>query len=222
MARVKIGNVYPTDNYLLERCAPAGFGLGTISTQLTKDDDLNNIRTNGWYHWVRDSIPANVPTMEHTGYMTAMRVWTNRGNVFCQELMDMTDSVARGAKLRRHAYFDTFYDWEWIDPPNFSSKEYRTTEKWNGEPVYTSLISLGNPASSPANKTTTIQATKVIRSCGQMDGNNLPFIYGTFDNAKSAWASAMVNDAGYIDVNLYFGSDMNGKNAELQVWYTKT
>jgi hypothetical protein len=222
MARIKIGNVYPTDDYLLKRCAPAGFGLGTFSTLLTKEDDLNDIRVNGWYHWERDSVPANVPTLEHTSYMTSMRVWTNVGNVFCQELMDMTDSVSGGAKLRRFAYVNKFYEWEWINPPCFSGKEYRTTEKFNGEPVYTSLISFGIPTSSPANKGTGIMATKVIRSCGHMGGNSLPYINGTLDNATSAWANAKVNNDSYIDVDLHFGSGMNGKSAEVQVWYTKT
>lgn len=46
MARVKIGNVHPSDEYLLERCAPAGYGLGKQAVQIT---DLDTARKCGLY-----------------------------------------------------------------------------------------------------------------------------------------------------------------------------
>lgn len=51
MARVKIGNVYPTDEYLLARCAPAGYGLGEDTKQYIRKADLDNTFVTGIY-WV--------------------------------------------------------------------------------------------------------------------------------------------------------------------------
>ena len=34
-------------------------------------------------------------------------------------------------------------EWEWSNPPLLQGYEYRTTERWNGRPVYTKLIDVG-------------------------------------------------------------------------------
>lgn len=52
MARVHIGNVFPSDDYLLARCAPAGYGLGEdIIKKYIDKADLDNTFVNGLY-WV--------------------------------------------------------------------------------------------------------------------------------------------------------------------------
>lgn len=118
-----------------------GFGLGPTSAELTSDDDLNNIKTNGWYCWEK-SIPKNVPNIPYTTYMNTMRVWTHSGAVCCQELMDMSDSTCSGCKIQRIIYADLIGEWEWVNPPMMVGVEYRTTERWNGKPVYAKLDSV--------------------------------------------------------------------------------
>lgn len=46
----------------LSNKAPAGYGLGEQSKELTSDDDLNTIWQNGWYRWGSRS-PQNAPKM---------------------------------------------------------------------------------------------------------------------------------------------------------------
>lgn len=220
MSKVKIGNVFPPLAWLMERCAPAGFGLGGKSALLTAKDNLNNIKANGWYYWHSDSVPANVPTMNHTSYMICMRVWTTDGGVCCQELMDMTDSVARGTKIQRTAYVDTFYDWEWVNPPMFSGIEYRTTERWNGKPVYTALVDCGACVSPSKETTTELTCRQIIRHCGTVSGHSMPAINATMDNAWSAWAM-VTNSDGRVKITVYCGTGMATERAYVQVWYTK-
>ena len=163
MGRVKVGNVYPSDEYLLQRCAPAGFGLG-YATLLTANDNLNSIKKNGWYHWKSEAAPANAPTMSYTTYMNVMRVWTNDGGVCCQELMDMSDSTIRGTKIQRIIYGPNVFPWEWVNPPMISGIEYCTTERYMSKPVYAKLVNVGAyPESGLRNVDTGIVATGIVR-----------------------------------------------------------
>lgn len=58
MARVKIGNVFPPDEYLLKHCAPSGYGLGEDTKQYTTISEIDSIYTSGLY-WV-SCVGANV------------------------------------------------------------------------------------------------------------------------------------------------------------------
>ena len=122
--------------------SPAGYGLG-LAKLLTSADDINTIKANGWYYWNSNSKPKNIPTIPSTNYMSCMRVWTNDGGICLQEIADMSDSSNKGLKIQRTIYGSTVYDWEWVNPSMILGIEYRTTERYNGLPVYTKLIQYG-------------------------------------------------------------------------------
>jgi hypothetical protein len=79
---------------------------------------------------------------------------------------------------------------EWINPPYVESTEYRTTERYMGQPVYTMLISesswkSGNniEVSFPNNK---VYVTEISARVGSWA---LPFIDSTFTANGSAWVN---------------------------------
>ena len=37
----------------------------------------------------------------------------------------------------------TWYPWEWVNPPMAAGIEYRTTERYQGKPVYVKLVNFG-------------------------------------------------------------------------------
>ena len=199
----------------IEMFTPAGYGLGAKSKLLTSANDLNQIKANGWYYWHRTSAPANIPTMEHTGYMTSMRVWTSDGGVVLQELMDMTDTVSKGAKIQRFAYNGAFYDWEWSNPPLFPDKEYRTTELWNGKSLYTMLVSLGTLAEGTKQIAKPFTGTPIryAANAGNMVSPYRP------NGSDSNRFEVFVDGA---NITVTAGSGVVGKMAYVQVWYTKT
>ena len=41
----------------------------------------------------------------------------------------------------------TWYPWEWVNTPMSLGVEYRTTERYQGKPVYVKLVDCGNVAS---------------------------------------------------------------------------
>ncbi len=53
-----------------------------------------------------------------------------------------------GFSVRRTLSGGSWQPWEWVNPPLVAGVEYRTTELFNGKPVYVKLVSLGKPTIS--------------------------------------------------------------------------
>ena len=136
--RAKAGGIIDT---LLARKAPAGYGLGTTAKLLTADDNLYNIRANGFYGWA-SSLPTNAPAM----YMS-MRVENDSytGHVV-QTLTGWNDSS--NPQMRRIRTDPGWQQWEYINPPMKLGVEYRTTERHQGKPVYVKLVNFGPGANN--------------------------------------------------------------------------
>lgn len=121
--------------------APGGFGLGTRSKWLTDADDLNNIYQGGFYFWYGDKKPANSPKDIYYGGMIVM---SRSPTEFVQQVFTITDtSILQNCMLVRTAYNNTWYPWEWVNPPMLLGTEYRTTERYLGKPVYVKAVNFG-------------------------------------------------------------------------------
>ena len=134
---------------LLSGKAPAGYGLGGIAKILTSSDDLNNIKTTGWYCYHRSKQPANVPTPEV--YSAVMEViFGNFSGQTVQRVYSTGDNKDWNLVAQRVSYGSGGWQpWEWLNPPMILGVEYRTTERYQEYPVYYQRISYGNtlPAS---------------------------------------------------------------------------
>ena len=139
MARVKIGNVFPSDEYLLSRCAPAGYGLGEVRGR--ECTDCNDAIHNGIYYITGDSAINHPGNNMQFGSMAVYR----RGDYIMQ--------------IIHFGYYDTkrfskdggssWGEWEWDNPPTNIGEEYRTTERYMSKPVYAKLIDCkGMPGTS--------------------------------------------------------------------------
>ena len=134
MARVKIGNVYPTDDYLLSRCAPAGYGLGGYCKVI---DHWNNATTCGWYSTANGSPTAATDSTVWAGYVTV--------DPFTGQITQTINAQGKDAAYEavRHYFDSTWTPWEWKNPPMEIGVEYRTTERWQGKPVYYKVVDFG-------------------------------------------------------------------------------
>ena len=211
MARILIGNVWDIPG-LSKHFAPAGYGLGGDAPIIT---DLDAQRYCGWYDFGEGSVGS---PFQYGGALLVL----SKGTTFVQLAFNIVsaDWGGAGGIARRIGGAETWHEWEFINPPMMSGAEYKTVERWNGKPVYTTLVALGYPTGSPTTTVTKVAASFIVRSNGHMGGDALPIIDGDLNGANSAWANATVKD-GYINISLYFGSGMSGKGAGLQVWYTK-
>lgn len=116
--------------------APAGYGLGGEAKQISSWDDA--IQT-GFY--MSPTGPLNGPwfygfVIRKTDKILIQKVWTND---------EQTSQFGCGFySAERRKLGSTWGEWEWVNPPMKLGVEYRTTERWNGKPVYVALVDLGN------------------------------------------------------------------------------
>lgn len=132
---------------LLNGKAPAGYGLGGGATK-TVETDFNNYIGNGVYQCPAsfDSI-QNAPPNGHYG----MLIVSHGSNAIVQDVYgpSWVSSAIRWFHVRRvstssDGNADSWSEWEWPEPLMEIGVEYRTTERYQGKPVYAKLVNCGN------------------------------------------------------------------------------
>lgn len=127
---------------LLAGKAPAGYGLGeTQGKRLSATDDLNSIKTPGWYWW--PNMPSNAPI----GNACMLVYSAYGGECYVQEIHTYLPSGYTwnegGTIITRQIYATYIGEWEWVNPPMKLGVEYRTTERYMGKPVYVMVVDCG-------------------------------------------------------------------------------
>lgn len=202
-----------------ERFAPSGYGYGGAPIYLGKqysEPELDAALTNV-YSQLAD-CETKLIYWEGAGswrwFAQMARSSANYGTVLahCAE--------NGGSIILKTLSSGTWQPLEWENPPMVPGVEYRTTERWNGHPVYTAAVNMGTSASGLFGVDTDFTCTNVIRWAGMNGGNALPFINQTLDNQYSVWATAY-NNSGHVKVMLMCNSGASGASAIVQVWYVK-
>lgn len=205
MAKVKIGNVYPTDEYLLERCAPAGYGLGGYCKSINHWDEATAC---GWYSTANGSPTAATESTVWAGVVTADPI---TGQI--TQTVKSQGVYSQGEAVRH--YFDNEWTpWEWVNPPLLQGVEYRTTERYMGQPVYAKLVDCGNMLNAePKTIAHGCGAVIVVRCHGATNqGTTIPYRWNDY----------------YLDVsadrtNIYIctNADFSGQSCMVKLYYTK-
>jgi len=106
---------------------------------------------------------------------------------------------------------------EWWNPPMKLGAEYRTTQRWNGNPLYTKLIDCGNMPAVGQTKTVPHETkmTCAIRCAGIMDPFTIPM-----DNPVGKVDVSMDDTNIYLKVGAN-SNDMSSYKAVVQIWYVK-
>lgn len=114
--------------------APAGFGLGGTAKLVTDPDVAVKC---GFY--AVDGSAVNVPF----GYGTL--IVTNFSNDY-YPFQILSAAHDNSQCIRGGGYVEgaiKWKPWEWVNPPMQLGVEYRTTERYQGKPVYTKLVDCG-------------------------------------------------------------------------------
>ena len=126
--------------------APAGFGLGENGGKSFDDFNSKQLKT-GFYQAVTTVAAgaANGPLDSVARFQYGTMLAEGRSGWLIHQKATYKEYVARrytpdGCK--------TWSEWEYENPPMLVGKEYRTTERWNGQPVYTKLIDCGGVVDS--------------------------------------------------------------------------
>lgn len=215
MSKVKIGNVFPPLAWLLQRCAPAGYGLGDRSGKSVLFSKIDNAKEFGlWSIWGDEGAKT---VGNYNFHYAKLLVIPLDDNAVTQMLFPVGTN---GVVLIRKCESGVWEEWEWIDPPMTPGVEYRTTETWYGSPVYTVLVETGGLSEAKYIVDTNIPARRVIRHNGYIEDISLPFIDGTLDSANSAWVNATIYNE-KINLIFHVGTALRGKGAVVQLWYLK-
>ena len=127
--------------------ASAGYGYGeaamviTVSSQADLETQLNTIIDGMKNNTSKQVVINDSSFLVTTGLFTTI-------HRISPALVVLTTNCASygGTELKKVKKDGTWNDWEWVNPPMYSSVEYRTTERYNGVPVYTKLVTFSHDA----------------------------------------------------------------------------
>lgn len=197
----------------LSNKAPAGFGLGGQSKELTSGDDLNTIWENGWYRW-GSSSPQNAPKMT-SDVGGARYIFARVANYDSQNVLQEYWSLNQGAQNKAHRICrnGVWGPLEWINPPMQLGVEYRTIERYQQVPIYTKAVNFGT-APNATSKTVEHGITgfnQCVDVSGILGGANLighKNIVGILVNASQ--------------ITIEADADLSRSNVYVILKYTKT
>lgn len=197
--------------------APAGYGLGLKGGELPVLDDCHNAMSTGWYH-VKEGQTANLPSSAVSGVLRADIYGWVYG-----VLTLYTPSYGGMTILQKKRTGDGWEDWEFVNPPMQLGVEYRTTERWNGKPVYTQLFNAGLMADGKQVDIPNLTASYMIirRSETFNNGLPLPWFYSYENkNIKVEYNKSSSANKYYAIFDSH--SDIGANyTVYIQLWYTK-
>lgn len=192
----------------MEKLAPSGFGLGVDGVPVP-ENDLNSAVKNGWYSITTGC--RNSPVSYGICLVLA------RENQNITQIVKSADDNS-GSILIRHKQSNIWEsEWSWLNPPMKLGVEYKTTEKWQGNPVYTKMVYFGAVPKNSASKVAhgISGSFRVLRCFGSTDiGDNIPFTL----KGESYNLSAGPGNIWIETINRTYAGALN---ATVQLWYAK-
>lgn len=124
--------------YVDDGFAPAGYGLGG-NAKYIYPTGIDKSTTGGWYFI--DGVSKGVTsTFAGVSFRNALMRVDPLADGYCTQTIY---PVSSNAIIRRQQNAGVFADWECENPPMILGVEYRTTERYNGKPVYQKLVDVG-------------------------------------------------------------------------------
>ncbi len=214
-------------------------GLG-YKRLLNASDDFNSVTDNGVYVYSTSSVPKNAPFAN-----AAVVLVFGAGSTSTQKIQLAFRYGVAGCCKFRPLYSNQWLEWaesgfaiedentpgsfyrisdnavEWVNPPLLDSVEYRTAERFRGEPVYVKMLDIG---SLPSNGTKTVASGCTINELVSVDATTvnasgtksvIPF----FTTSGTLYARFHITNAGTIAVTSF--SDLSSYKAKFILKYTK-
>ena len=195
--------------------APAGYGYGDELTFYSIDGLEGNISL--------DVLETYIQDEKNWGKVLRFSMYYDGGRQGYVDLAVQSSSNAFvsyylfgygvGVVLaKRQKFFNEWFPLEWVNPPMVAGVEYRTTERYNGKPVYTKCLELGALTSSTLTHFsldvyTADNPTFVDFKLYITDGT---FTYDLLSNAFGGTSAYLWNNGNKYYINLVPHGDMTG------------
>lgn len=187
--------------------APAGYGLGTSGAQC---DDCNNAIVDGFYSLSGGSL-KNGPPADTYFWFGSMFVVSRHGQMI-EQMAFYENRIAVRANLD-----GVWTEWEYLNPRMILGIEYRTTERWNGSPVYAKAVSCGKgPSGGAVNLPTGLSGneTFVEANCKAVSDAG----WGMFLNQYLSFGE---KGSGAATISISGAGDLSTRNIYLTMKYIK-
>lgn len=214
------GNFQKIDNEL------GGKGLGVSSVNTSFIDTvakLDALRVNRWFIFTGYSNGDPIHASGLTIHYAYGRIDSYNENNAKMTLWPYNPADPYNkCELTRYCIENVWQPWEWVNPPMIPGVEYRTTERWNGKPVYTKAVNCGamgqNTVDDVYHDAVNIEVVWVSGGYWTDGGTrfSLPYIGGADDNQifVSAYGSAIHR--------VHKGSVYNILDMTVMIKYTKS
>ena len=219
-------------NTALQNKAPAGYGYGE------KIHCYNFTANFSEFTSKLDAIIANMTndetkqiliydaSLSYTQTMCTARLLCNEGG---NEAILTTDFDIRGQSMVYRKKNGIWQPPEYINPPMELNKEYRTTERYLGKPVYVKLLDCGLLVKGTLTYPHGISDIDVCvrysgvasTSTGVFSGKGALPSFTTPSALNSEW-NIFVQNFGTTNIDIYNGGGLTGCPVYVTVWYTKT
>ena len=208
----------------LSKKAPGGYGLGQTAPEVA--ENIDTIERTGLYlslpgHPTQGTFPSSYvqgnSMILHLSYS-----WSEYAYQYYYLLESTSGSSYRGCVLCRT--FDgstTPGPWEWVNPPMLPGVEFRTTERYNGKPVYMKLVDCGaGPNNTRKTVSANTQNVETPISCtGTFGSGTIPYEWFAGD---SSGAQAITCTFSGQEINIAATSDYSRWTVFVILKYTKT
>ena len=203
--------------------APSGYGLGDSSKQIT---DWNEAKLNGWYRDPGNAANSPFPGMFVIGFVTNYQKDCVQ-NVYTRYSYGTNVKISH--KVRMYdADNSSWGEWEWVNPELKAGVEYRTTERWNGKPVYKQAFEFTMPNNTfvrayPPTDILWAESTIVEFSGVIVSGSNMYTFPATdLSGSTAPFSSIMAYAAsGKVCFKCQASGDMSAFTAKIIVSYVK-
>lgn len=195
----------------LSNKAPAGYGLGAAAAPVT---DLNQAVLSGWYSCAGSS---NGPSSNFYGWLLVSSR-TGAGGMIRQ---DAWNALGQPDHFVRYAVDGVWTPWEYVNPPMQLGVEYRTTERYNGKPVYMKLVDCGaGPNNTRKTVSANTQNVETSISCtGNLGNGTIPYEWFAGDASGAQAITCTFNGQA---INIAATADYSSLTVFVILKYTKT
>lgn len=199
--------------------APSGYGYGETIQRIGHDNitdaefvELLEAKLSTMdYHSAAQVTWVDHPLISGTTFVGTL--WKSGGG----EYAVLTGSSYSSLSLIRVKQNNVWQPFEWVNPPMVLGQEYRTTEKYSGNPVYTKLVDCGalpNATRKTVNHGATVEyMLRCAANCTAGYKDSLPYWYDDNDYC-TVYAST-------AQIIFKTPKDLSDRTANAQIWYTK-
>ena len=163
------------------------------ATNLSNTDlDIDKITEPGFYY---GRLVTNSP-FEFMFLEVGRGGFAGSGTYYYQKIFDFANGIMAVRKVKAKPNDFTGVEWEYENPPMYPQgggypQAFKTTERFKDKPIYTALVTISGFEDGEKTILGGNVRGMVIRYSGLLcngeHSKTLPYIYGTTDNAKSAW-----------------------------------